>query len=100
MVHPVHWGSLSACGCQILHRTDICDHMSCATCSFQQTAKICKHIKGDKLIGFRRGFSNEMIRCSLKFSDIVSGWVDKWMHFESTVKGDMLLLSLKKLIFL
>lgn len=85
-VHPVQWGSLSASGCQILHRIDICDYMSCATRWFQHNAAIFKHVKGDELTLPQRGVSpGERERgCSCKFADTVSGCIDKWMHSEST----------------
>lgn len=40
MVHPVQRGSMSACGCQILHRIDICYCVSCATRWLQHNATI------------------------------------------------------------
>lgn len=40
-------GSLSACGCQILHRIDRCDYMSCATNWLQDNAVIFKQVSDE-----------------------------------------------------
>lgn len=67
LVHPVQWGSLSTRGCQILHRTDICDYMFCATCWLQHAAGIFKHqAKRDELKALKTGLE-------LLMSETISG---------------------------
>lgn len=62
MVHPVQRGSLSSCGCQILHNIDTCDYMCCATRWLQHSAATLKRVKGDEMIFPQRGVSPEELR--------------------------------------